>query len=91
MRLLLRKIFPVWGSFITVGFPSLKAVLIVGPIDGDDGNWTSYEKRDMDLAATGLQANGVTVHRFHTPDNDWEQIKSAAQGAPNDPEERFTF
>ena len=69
------------GEFHSVALPSLKAVLIVGPIDGDDGDWTNYEKRNMDLAAAELQANGVTVHRFYAPDNDWEQIKSAARGA----------
>lgn len=35
----------------------------------------------MDLAAAELQANGVTVHKFYAPNNDWEQIKAAANGA----------
>jgi len=35
----------------------------------------------MDLAAAELAANGVTVHRFYTPNNDWGQIKAAAEGA----------
>ena len=35
----------------------------------------------MDLAATELQANGVTVHKFYAPNNDWNQIKAAAAGA----------
>lgn len=61
--------------------PPLKAVLLVGPIDGDDGPWTTQEKQNMDLAAAELQANGVTVHKFYTPNNDWEEITSAAQGA----------
>jgi hypothetical protein len=61
--------------------PPLKAILVVGPIDGDYGSWTQEEKASMDLAASELQANGVTVHKFYTPNNNWEQIKSAAQGA----------
>jgi len=61
--------------------PPLTAVLLVGPIDGDDGAWTIQEKQNMDLAAAELEANGVTVHRFYTPDNDWDQIVAAAQGA----------
>ncbi len=35
----------------------------------------------MDLAAAELTANGVSVHKFYTPNNDWEQIKAAAEGA----------
>ena len=61
--------------------PPLKAVLIVGPIDGDYGGWTTEEKENMDLAAAELEANGVTVHRFYTPNNDWGQITQAAEGA----------
>lgn len=60
---------------------SLKAVLLVGPIDGDYGPWTTEEKQYMELAAAELEANGVTVYRFYTPNNDWEQIKAAAEGA----------
>jgi len=61
--------------------PPLTAVLIVGPIDGDSGSWTIQEKQNMELAAVELETNGVTVHRFYTPDNDWEQITAAAEGA----------
>ncbi|MFO7623441.1 MAG: hypothetical protein R6V73_03750 [Anaerolineales bacterium] len=70
-----------FGSIDLDALPPLKAVLVVGPIDGDYGSWTQEEKASMDLAATELQANGVTVHKFYTPNNNWEQIKSAAQGA----------
>ena len=66
---------------ILASLPPLKAVLVVGPIDGDYGTWTLREKANMDLVATELQANGVTVYKFYTPNNNWEQIKSAAQGA----------
>ena len=61
--------------------PPLKAVLIVGPIDGDTGPWTLGEIGNMESAAVELEANGVDVHRFYTPSNDWEQIKQAADGA----------
>ena len=61
--------------------PPLKAVLLVGPIDGDYGSWTTQEKQNMELAAAELQANGVTVHKFYTPNNNWAQIKAAADGA----------
>jgi uncharacterized repeat protein (TIGR01451 family) len=60
---------------------SLKAVLLVGPIDGDYGQWTQREKDNMDLAAEELESFGVTVLKFYTPSNDWEQIKSAADDA----------
>ena len=69
------------GSSYAQSLPPLKAVLLVGPIDGDDGQWTNSEKRNMDLAAAELQANGVSVFKFYTPSNNWEQIKAAAQGA----------
>jgi hypothetical protein len=69
------------GSIDPDALPPLKAVLVVGPIDGDYGSWTQEEKASMDLAAAELQTNGVTVHKFYTPNNNWEQIKSAAQGA----------
>ena len=61
--------------------PPLKAVLLVGPIDGDYGTWTTQEKQNMDLAAAELQANGVTVHKFYTPNNNWDAIRAAADGA----------
>lgn len=60
---------------------SLKAVLLVGPIDGDYSPLTTEEKQNMELAAAELEANGVTVYRFYTPNNDWDQIKAAAEGA----------
>jgi hypothetical protein len=59
----------------------LKAVLIVGPIDGDEGPATSREKEKMELAAAELEANGVTVYKFYTPENDWSEIRAGAQGA----------
>ncbi len=64
-----------------LALPPLKAVLIVGPIDGDYGSWTMAEKSNMDLAAAELAAHGVTVHKFYTPNNDWNQVRAAAAGA----------
>jgi hypothetical protein len=60
--------------------PLLKAVLIVGPIDGDP-DWTKAEIDHMELAAIALKNHGVEVYRFYTPNNDWDQIKQAASGA----------
>jgi hypothetical protein len=64
-----------------LGLPPLKAVLIVGPIDGPTGTWTSQEKQNMDLAAAELSANGVSGHKFYAPGDDWQQIAAAAEGA----------
>jgi hypothetical protein len=64
-----------------LSLPPLKAVLIVGPIDGDTGDWTLQEKNNMDLAAEALTSHGVEVHKFYTPNNDWDQIVAAATGA----------
>jgi hypothetical protein len=72
---------PDQRSAFSQSLPALKAVLLVGPIDGDTGANTKQAKEDMELAAKALEANGVTVQRFYTPNNDWEQIKAAAQGA----------
>lgn len=68
-------------SSVDLNLPPLKAVLLVGPIDSDSGPGTTQEKQNMDLAALELGANGVEVHKFYTPNNDWEQIKAAAEGA----------
>jgi hypothetical protein len=69
------------GSGTAVKVPPLKAVLVVGPIDGDDGQQTVQAKTDMELAAVELEKNGVEVHRFYTPHNDWGAIVAAARGA----------
>lgn len=65
----------------SVSIPGLKAVLIVGPIDGDFGDWTQQEKQNMNLAADTLISNGVEVHKFYAPNNSWDEIKAAADGA----------
>jgi hypothetical protein len=65
----------------SLNLPPLKAVLLVGPIDGNDGDWTVKERANMELAARELEANGVSVTRFYTPSNDWTAIREAARGA----------
>lgn len=72
---------PSLEAVSALALPPLKAVLLVGPIDGDDGSWTTQEKDNMDLAAAELEANGVTVYKFYTPNNNWAQITAAANGA----------
>jgi hypothetical protein len=64
-----------------VSVSNLKAILVVGPIDGNRGSWTTQEKVNMDLAAAELEAHGVDVHKFYAPNNDWDQIVAAADGA----------
>ncbi len=69
------------GPQAVLNLPPLKAVLIVGPIDGDSGSWTLEEIANMQLAENELKAAGVNVTTFYTPNNDWNQIKAAASGA----------
>jgi hypothetical protein len=56
-------------------------VVIAGPIDGDTGSWTKGEIANAELSAKELEANGVQVYRFYTPNTDWTQIQAAANGA----------
>ncbi|HEY9075183.1 MAG TPA: hypothetical protein VIO61_01475 [Anaerolineaceae bacterium] len=64
-----------------LNLPAMKAVLIVGPIDGDTGSWTTREIANAEDTAATLAEYGVQVYKFYTPNNDWEQIKAAADGA----------
>lgn len=66
---------------VAQNLPPLKAVLIVAPVDGPYGEGTTSEKQNMEGAAAELQSNGVTVYKFYSPDDDWEEIKAAAVGA----------
>jgi hypothetical protein len=63
------------------GLPPLKAVLIVGPIDGPTGAVTKQEIANMELAAARLSANGVQVLKFYTPNDNWANIVAASNGA----------
>lgn len=71
----------VVATTTTLSLPPLKAVLIVGNIDGDYGTWTLSEVKNMKLAEAVLKQNGVSVSAFYPPNNDWNAIKAAAQGA----------
>ncbi|TAH19660.1 MAG: hypothetical protein EAZ08_08145 [Cytophagales bacterium] len=65
----------------SVKIPNLKAVLLGAPIDGDNGTWTKSEIANLKKASAMLQQNGVEVHEFYTPNNNWAEIKKAAEGA----------
>ena len=64
-----------------LSLPPLKAVLLVGAIDGDSGPATAIEVANMRLAANVLRNNNVQVYEFYPPSGNWDQIKSAANGA----------
>jgi hypothetical protein len=70
---------PAAGSDLSLA--PLKAVLLVGPIDGNDGDWTRSEIENMELAADALAAHGVEIHRFYPGDSDRAAIEAAADGA----------
>jgi hypothetical protein len=72
---------PALAGTAGLNLPPLKAVLLVGPIDGDDGELTSKARADMELAAGELEANGVSVARFYTPNTDWGTVRAATNGA----------
>ena len=64
--------------------PALKAVVVVGPLDGSGGNpgpVTIREINNAELAADEFEANGVSVSRFYAPNTSWTQIQAAANGA----------
>ena len=65
------------------GLPPLKAVVFVGPIDGDNGTWTLSEVKSAQETATALRSYGVNVQEFYPnqPNGTWENIKNAANGA----------
>ncbi len=64
-----------------LSLPPLKAVLLVGPIDGNTGTWTTNEIANMELAANVLTKNGVEVHRFYPGTGTFAEIEAAAEGA----------
>jgi hypothetical protein len=61
--------------------PPLKAVVIVGPIDPPENEWTNAQIADMEKAALALEGGGVLVSRFYHPEAIWDQIKTSAAGA----------
>lgn len=61
----------------------LKAVVFVGPIDGDTGKATLEQVTYAKQTAAAMRAYGITVHEFY-PDNpnaNWATFKAYAQGA----------
>lgn len=64
-----------------LAIPSLKAVLVVGPIDGADGSWTKTEVANMQLAENELKAYGINVKAYYPPNDNWAAIKADALGA----------
>ena len=72
---------PAAAGLDLAGLPQLKAVLVVGPIDGPTGSITRQEIANMELAAARLSANGVQVLKFYTPNDSWANIVAASNGA----------
>ena len=72
---------PAAAGLDLAGLIPLKAVLVVGPIDGPTGVVTKQEIANMELAAARLSANGVQVLKFYTPNDNWANIVAAANGA----------
>ena len=66
---------------VKLSLPPLKAVLLVGPIDGNTGTWTMEEIDNMDLAAQVLIDHGVEVHKFYPGTGTFAEIEAAAEGA----------
>jgi hypothetical protein len=72
---------PLAKPLSPLALPPLKAVLLVGPIDGNDGDWTRSEISNMELAANVLEANGVNVQRFYPGTGTFADIEFAAEDA----------
>ncbi len=66
---------------VKLSLPPLKAVLLVGPIDGNTGTWTKEEIANMELAAKVLIDQGVEVHKFYPGMGTFAEIEAAAEGA----------
>lgn len=70
------------GSRLTLA-TQLKAVVFVGPIDGETGNWTLSEIASAQQTAAALRSYGVNVQEFYPnqANGTWANIKAAANGA----------
>ncbi|MFN0202052.1 MAG: hypothetical protein ACKVTZ_11080 [Bacteroidia bacterium] len=64
-----------------VSIPNLRAVVITGDVDGPNGEDTQEYVKWTRETADVLRANGVKVAEFYCPNNDWNKIKQAANGA----------
>lgn len=58
---------------------SLRAVIVVGPIDGETGGWTLEQVGYARSTAATLRSHGVEVTEFYPPNDDWEAIKDASR------------
>jgi len=65
---------------IDIRYP-LKAVIIVGPIDGNDGDNTKYQILHAEGLAKTFEQNGVKVIKFYTPNNSWNEIIVSSRNA----------
>ncbi|EMJ96493.1 ankyrin repeat protein [Leptospira alstonii serovar Pingchang str. 80-412] len=65
----------------TISGSGIRAVLLVGDVDGDNGQGTlGYIKNMQDLAKI-LRTRNIQVTEYYSPNNSWEQIKGSIQGA----------
>jgi thiol-disulfide isomerase/thioredoxin len=77
-KLILRKSDPPVKS---VNIPNLKAILLVGPIDGPTGSATRESIRIFQETAQLFKNYGVTVYEFYSPNSDWDKVKQISAGA----------
>ncbi|XDD52219.1 ankyrin repeat domain-containing protein [Leptospira sp. WS92.C1] len=59
----------------------IKAVAIVGDVDGDSGSGTLGYIKNMQDVTKVLRARGVKVTEFYSPKTSWDQIKESVRGA----------
>ncbi|TGK02000.1 ankyrin repeat domain-containing protein [Leptospira langatensis] len=65
----------------TVSGAGLKAVAIVGEVDGSDGLKTREYMNNIKGLVKVLKDRGVSVSEFYPPNNPWSAIKEASQNA----------
>ncbi|TGM88841.1 ankyrin repeat domain-containing protein [Leptospira licerasiae] len=65
----------------TVSGDGLKAVAIVGEVDGNEGPKTREYVNNIKGLVKVLKDRGVSVSEFYPPNNPWSGIKEAAQNA----------
>jgi hypothetical protein len=61
-----------------IDYKKLKAVIVLGPVDQE---YDLDKKSDRMRVAAFLREKGVKVYEFYPPNDDWEKIKKACQGA----------
>ncbi|EQA46897.1 hypothetical protein LEP1GSC050_1196 [Leptospira broomii serovar Hurstbridge str. 5399] len=65
----------------TISGSGLKAVAIVGEVDGAKGPKTQEYISNIKSLAKVLKDRGVTVYEFYPPNNPWKGIQAASKGA----------